>query len=300
MDRFHQMRVFVAVAEEHGFAGAARKLDLSPPAVTRAVAALEQHLGVKLLKRTTRHVRMTESGVRYYDDAKRILAELQVADDAVAGINTAPRGVLKVTAPALFGRLFVLPTVLEFLEQYADISIETLFLDRVVSLVEEGIDVGVRIGHLPDSNMRALLVGHVRVILVASPNYLAQNGIPRQLGELETQRLIVSRTGSFSSYWQFQAAGQETAVRVAPRLTVSTNDAAIASAKSGFGISRVLSYQAATELASGELKTILQEYEPAPLPVHIVHREDRSPPVKVRAFIDLLAEQLRTDNTLNG
>ena len=162
MDRLYLMTVYVAVAEEQGFAAGARRLGMSPPAVTRAVAALEERLGVKLLDRTTRHVRVTEAGQRYLDDARRIIAEVDEADDAVAGINAAPRGHLTVTAPVLFGRLYVMPGIVDYLQRYPAMNISTVFVDRVTNLLEEGIDVGIRIGELPDSSMRAIPVGQVR------------------------------------------------------------------------------------------------------------------------------------------
>jgi DNA-binding transcriptional LysR family regulator len=171
MDRLHLMNVFVAVAQEQGFAAAARRLNLSAPAVTRAVASLEESLGVKLLNRTTRIVRATEAGLRYLDDAQRIIAQVQAADAAAAGINSAPKGHLAVTAPVMFGRLFVIPGIVDYLQRYPDTQVDALFLDRVVNLLEEGLDVGIRIGELADSSMRALRVGQVRHIVCASPGY---------------------------------------------------------------------------------------------------------------------------------
>lgn len=165
MDRFHLMTVFVAVAEEEGFAAGARRLGLSPPAATRAVLALEERLGVKLLNRTTRRVRTTEAGRRYLQDARRILVEVESTEEAAAGLNAEPRGQLAVTAPALFGRIFVMPGILKYLERHPRTTISAVFVDRIVNLLEEGIDVGVRIGELPDSGMRAVQVGSVRLAL---------------------------------------------------------------------------------------------------------------------------------------
>ncbi|WP_210395133.1 LysR family transcriptional regulator [Motiliproteus sediminis] len=299
MDRFHQMQVFVCVAEDAGFAAAARRLEMSPPAVTRAVAALEGDIGVKLLKRTTRQVKVTEAGYRYLQDAKRILAEVTAADEAAAGIHAKPQGRLAITAPMLFGRMFVLPAITDYLQQYPDVSVDTVFLDRVVNLLDEGLDVGVRIGELPDSGMRALRVGSVRIVLVASPDYLAQAGLPHTPADLTQHALIVSKSISFTRNWRFSATVGDFDLKVDAKLSVTTNDAAIAAATQGVGIARVLSYQVAAELQTGQLKTLLAEYEPPPLPVHIVHREDRTAPAKVRTFIDLLASRLRSDNTLN-
>jgi len=299
MDRFIQMQVFQAVAEEQGFAAAARRLQMSPPAVTRAVAALEDHLGVKLLNRTTRHVRTTEAGQRYLEDVRRILAEVDAADEAAAGINAEPRGQLTVTAPVLFGRLFVMPAIVEFLQRYPAMEVNALFLDRVVNLVEEGMDMGVRVGELPDSNLRALRVGSVRMVLVASPAYLQQWDVPETPRDLHEHAIIASSAGNFAIGWRFHDHDGEHPVRLKPRLTVTTNDAAIAAAKEGFGITRVLSYQVASEVAGGHLQTLMTDFEPPPLPIHIVHREGRKSAAKTRAFIDLLAERLRRDKALN-
>ncbi len=178
MDRLNSMAIFVAVAEQEGFSGAARLLNMSPPAVTRAVAALEEHLGVKLFNRTTRFVRLTEAGQRYLEDARRIVAAADEADEAAAGINAEPKGHLVVTAPVLFGRLYVMPVISDYLQRYKDTEVTALFLDRIVNLLEEGVDVGIRIGELPDSSYRALRVGQVRRVLCAAPSYLAEHGIP--------------------------------------------------------------------------------------------------------------------------
>jgi len=298
MDQLHLMQVYVAVAEEEGFAAGARKLSISPPAVTRAIAALEEKLNVKLLHRTTRHVRTTEAGERYLMDARRILHEVQVANEAVIGINAKPQGKLAITAPVLFGQMFVMPAIVDYLQRYPDTEVEGVFLDRVVNLIEEGLDVGIRIGQLPDSSMRALRVGTVRLILCASPEYLKQKGIPQSPDDLLNHDCIHSRAVNASNEWHFGESDQQK-IKIKPRLIVSTNDAAIAAAKSHFGITRLLSYQVAPLLASGELKIVLENHEPAPRPIHIVHREGHLASTKVRAFIDLIAKKLRNDKALN-
>ncbi len=298
MDRFHLMNVYVAVAETEGFASAARRLHMSPPAVTRAVAALEQQLGVKLLNRTTRYVRTTEAGKRYLEDARRILAAVIAADEAASGINATPRGHLVVTAPVLFGRIFVMPAIVDYLQTYPQTSVEAIFLDRVVNMLEEGIDIGVRIGDLPDSSMRAIRVGEVGPVLCASKSYLQRCGVPESPEDLKQHSLITSRAGNSLSDWRFISSKGEQAISVQPRLSVSTNDAAIAATIADFGITRVLSYQAATHIASGELVPILENYAPASKPVHIVHREGHHASAKARAFIDLLADKLRAEPSL--
>lgn len=298
MDRLHLMTVFVAVAEEESFAGAARRLAMSPPAVTRAIAALEVHLGVKLLNRTTRFVRVTEAGQRYLEDARRILAEVDSADEAAAGINAEPRGFLSVTAPVLFGKLFVLPGIVTYLQRHPGMEVSAVFLDRVVNLLEEGFDAGVRIGELPDSSMQAIGVGHVRRVVCASPAYLAQYGIPRTPAELSGHTVVAAASVTPGVEWKFSHAGSAVSVRLKPRLMVSTNDGAIEAVRRGFGLSRLMSYQAAPLVAGGELTPVLEDYEPQPLPIHVLHREGRYASAKLRTFVDLLVARLRSDPAL--
>ncbi|GAB4466718.1 MAG: LysR family transcriptional regulator [Burkholderiaceae bacterium] len=298
MDRFQLMTVFVAVAEEEGFAAGARRLRMSPPAVTRAVAMLENRLGVKLLDRTTRYVRATDAGLRYLEEARRILADVEAVEASAAGGNAEPRGRLTVTAPVLFGRMFVMPGIVEYLERYPHTEVSAVLLDRSVNLIEEGIDVGVRIGELADSTMRALRVGSVRIVACASPDYLKRHGMPRTPHELTEHSTIASIAGSGAIHWRFDTGDGMRPVRVRPRLTVTTNDAAIEAALCGFGITRLLSYQVSALFATRRLERVLQRFEPPPSPVHIVHRESRHASAKVRSFVDLMAARLRSDAAL--
>ena len=299
MDRLHLMTVFVAVAEEQGFAAAARRLNMSPPAVTRAIAFLEKHLGIKLLIRTTRHVRTTDAGHRYLEDVKRILSEIDAIDQAAAGIHSQPKGELKITAPSLFGRVYVTPLVTDYLNQYPNVSINCVFVDRVTNLIEEGIDLGIRIGSLPDSNLRAVTVGSVRIINVATPDYLKRQGEPMHPQELAKHTLIASTAGSGLKRWKFFNHQESFSPSIAPRLITTTNDSAITACLSGFGITRVLSYQAAPFLASGQLQIILENFEPPAKPIHIIHAQGRNMPTKVRTFIDLAKEKLLANKSLN-
>ena len=298
MDRFHLMSVFVAVAEEQGFAAAARRLRMSPPAVTRAITALEEHLSVKLLNRTTRYVRTSDAGQRYLEDARRILAEVESADEAAAGINAEPQGHLAVTAPALFGRQFITPGIVDYLQRYPNTDVSAVFLDRVVNLLEEGLDVGIRIGELPDSSMRALRVGSVRRMICASPEYLQHHELPQKPDDLLQHAIIASSAIAGSVDWHLNTTDGKP-LRIKPRLTVNTNDAALEATLEGFGITRLLSYQVSEKLASGELVRLLEAYEPIAWPVHIVHREGRYTSAKIRTFVDLMAERLRADSALN-
>ena len=302
MDRLHLMNVFVAVAEEESFAAGARRLAMSPPAVTRAIAELEKNLGVKLLSRTTRYVRATDAGLRYLDSARRILTDADEADEMAAGIHGTPRGQLAVTAPVLFGSMFVTPIIVEYLRTHPDVSVSALFLDRIVNLIEEGLDVGVRIGELPDSTMRAIAVGRVHRVVCASPEYLKGKKklkSPQDLAQHTTQHTIIAANPvSPGADWRFGMAKKNIDVKISPRLTVSNNDAAIQAALQGFGVTRLLSYQVAGHLAAGRLKRLLVEFEPAPLPIHVLHREGRQASAKVRTFVDLLVERLKGDAAL--
>ncbi len=295
MDRLLAMKVFVKVADTRGFAGAARQLLMSPPAVTRAVAALEEAVGARLLVRTTRSVKTTEAGARYLDDCRRILAEIDEADAAAAGSHATPTGTLTVTAPNRFGAMHVLPVVTTYLRRNPAVTVQTMFVDRVTHLAEEGIDVAVRIGDLPDSAYRAITVGSVRRMLCAAPGYLRRAGVPRAPADLAGHTLIAATGAWASQEWQFGPPGSRTSVAVRPRLLCNTNEAAIAAALDGFGITRVLSYQVAADLEARRLRRVLAEHEPPPLPVHVVHAEGRRVSAKARAFIDLAVELLRAN-----
>jgi len=299
MDRFHQMSVFVAVAEEESFAAAGRRLRMSPPAVTRAVAFLEERLGVRLLTRTTRLVRTTDAGARYLEDARRLLLEADEADEAAAGINATPRGHLAVTAPMLFGKLYVMPVITAYQRTFRETTVSALFVDRVINLLDEGLDVGIRIGQLPDSSLRAIRVGQVRRVICASAGYLKKHGAPKTPADLADHPLIAATAVSAGAEWTFTKGKQKIGVRISPRILVNTNDGALEAARNGFGLTRLISYQVASELAAGKLKTVLSEYEEAPLPVHVIHREGRHGSAKVRSFVDLAVTKLRADTALN-
>lgn len=296
MDRWQGMRVFVRVAESGGFAGAARALHMSPPAVTRAVAALEAAIGTRLLTRTTRTVRLTEAGARYLEDCRCILAEIEEAEAAAAGAAATPSGTLTVTAPVQFGRLYVLPLIADYLDRYPAMAARALFLDRVVNLVEEGAEVALRIGDLPDSGLSAIRVGGVRSVVCAAPAYLDRHGHPQAPGDL-TGHAVIGRS-DHAAEWRF-GPGRKTAVPVRPRLTCNTVDGALAAALDGRGIVRLLSYQVAPALVEGRLVRLLAEHEGLPMPVHVVSPEGRRAPAKVRAFIDLAVARLRADPRVN-
>ncbi len=298
MDRLQAMSTFVAVVDTGGFASAARKLDLSPPVVTRAVAELEARLGLRLLTRTTRIVRVTEAGARYADDCRRILAEIDEAEQAALGEHQAPKGTLTITAPVMFGQLYVTPLLARYLQQWPQLDATCLFLDRVVNLVEEGVDVAVRIGELPDSSLIAARVGRVRRVLVASPAYAAARSLPAHPQELTDHDLISAAGMTTQPEWRFTVNGHAFAQRVQPRLRSTSNEAAIVAAVEGLGIARLLSYQVAALVRSGALVPVLESFEPGDLPIHVVHHEGRRATQKVRGFIDGVVQALRADPSL--
>ena len=286
MDRLEMLRTFVAVAERASFAEAARRLRISPTAASRAVAVLEESLGTVLLRRTTRSVRLTEAGAVYLDRCRLALAELDDAALMLRGEGATPGGTMLVAAPVAFGRLHVLPIVTALLREHPALNVELTLVDRVVRLVDEGIDVAVRIGALSDSALHALKVAEVRGMLVASKNYLARHGTPTTIAALRDHALISFTEIDRAQEWRF-GTGTKALIRIDPRLTVNTADAAIAAAVDGLGIAQVLSYQARDAIAAGQLVSLPDPFVQQPAPVHLVFQANRRASVNVRAFIDL-------------
>ncbi|WP_213937720.1 LysR family transcriptional regulator [Pseudomonas sp. dw_612] len=293
MDRFQEMQVFAAVAQAQGFSAAARRLGMSAASVTRAVAALEKRIGTLLLTRTTRSVHLSEAGQRYLEDCRRILAEVQEAEDSAAGSHAQPRGQLTITAPVLFGELFVTPLMVSYLDQFPEVTINGLLVDRVVSMVEEGIDVAVRIGELPDSNQHAIRVGEVRRVICAAPAYLNAHGRPLHPEELAGAPVVATSSIGQLRSWPFLDKGQPINVRPEPRLVVTANQAAITAASLGLGFTRVLSYQVSSKVAAGELEIVLADFELPPLPIHVVYQGGRKAPARIRSFVDFMVKALR-------
>ncbi len=289
------MTAFAVTVDAGGLSRAARQLGWSPATVTRAVASLEQRLGVTLLRRTTRSVKLTEAGERYLAICRRVLSELADAERAARGTLDVPRGTLTVTAPATFGRLYVRPLVDAFLEKHADVRARLLLLDRVVNLVDEGVDAAVRIAHLPDSALVATKVGEVGRVVCASPKYVARHGRPRVPRDLAEHRCIGFSPAAPTDTWTFGAGRgkRATHVKVRPALSVNTAEAAIGSALDGHGVTCVLSYQVKNELRDGSLVRLLESYESTPLPVHLVTPAGGATVAKVRAFVDLAVPRLR-------
>jgi len=293
-DRLDTLTIFAAVAEQQSFAEAARHLSRSPASVTRAIAALEERLQTRLFNRTTRSVALTDAGARYLESCRRLLATYHELEAVNLGERIQPRGWINVTAPTMFGRLHVLPLVQTFLGEYPQVDVRLLLLDRVVSLVDEGLDLGVRIGQLPDSSLRAVRVGQVRRVVCAAPRYIAQHGVPMTPHDLCSHTVVACTSVTpIPDRWSFHGPSGVTSVAVKPRLVVNTTAGAVDAAVDGLGLTCVRSYQAEPHIASGRLQTVLTEYEPPPAPIHIVHPEGRYLPTKVRLFLDHAARALR-------
>src|SRR6202171_4574381 len=290
MDRIEAMQAFVAVADLHGFAPAARKLGLSASGVTRLIAALEDRLGARLLQQTTRSVTLTDIGTRYLVRARRILADVEEAEGSAEGERTRPSGRLVVSAPVGFGRLHVSPVMSAYLKRYPEVFGELRLADRVVNLVEDGVDLAVRIGHLPDSSLVARHVGEMRQIVVASPGYLKKRGEPKTPEAIASHETIQFGAMAASPDWRFVEDGREVRVACTPRFTTNSADAAIQYAEQDGGLTRVLAYQAADAIKAGRLKIVLAKFEQPPLPIHIVYPTSRLLSAKVRAFVDLVLE----------
>jgi DNA-binding transcriptional LysR family regulator len=285
MDRFSEMATFVAIVEEGSLAAAARRLGRSAPAVTRILAGLEQRLGTRLIQRTTRRLAVTDAGQRFFQASQRLLAEIGMVEQAAAGERVV-RGRLRITAPSLFGRLHVAPIVNTFLARFPDVQVELMLLDRVVDLIEEGIDVALRIGRLPDSSLTVRRVGAVRRVVCASPRYLQRKGVPQVPRDLAGHDIVSFAGIGSPEAWRFRSGARGVTVAIKPRLTVNQADAAIAAVLDGHGVTLVLSYQVAELVRARRLTVLLEAFEPEPLPVQLVYPGHRLVAPSVRAFLD--------------
>jgi DNA-binding transcriptional LysR family regulator len=297
MDRIDAMRVFIAALDEGSLAGASRRLKRSPTAVSRALAFLEAHVGVELLHRTTRSIKLSEAGERYAAACRRVLTDLQEADMLAGGERSAPRGMLTISAPPILGEELLRAIVDDFLDQYPTISVRLLLLDRSVNLIEEGVDIALRIAELPDSSLVAVRVGgEVRRVVVASPRYLADHPRIREPADLANHRIVAFTNFGLDS-WSFtpgKGSSIPRTVRFTPRLTVNTVRAAAASAIAGRGLTRLYSYHVAEHVKDGRLKIVLADAEHPALPVHVLTPQGRLAVPKVRAFVDFATHRLRS------
>ena len=296
LDQLKAMEVFIAIADAGGFSGAARNLGLSAPSVTRVLGDLEKELGVLLFHRTTRAVSLTDPGRSFLEDARRIISSYKDARDAIHGTHGEPKGCLRLTAPVIFGQHYIVPLLTEFLDRYPGVTVEATFVDRITNIVEEGFDIAIRIGPLADSSLFAVRVGSVRRVVCACACYFKKYGIPQSPADLTDHNIISADSISLTNDWRFS---DNTTVKVSPRFRVNSIPAAISAAKSGWGLTRVLSYQIGPEMGSGGLQTVLGEFEPEPLPIHIVHPEGRSASAKVRTFVELARDRIRANPYLN-
>ncbi len=294
MDRFHELEVFIAVAEAGSFAKAGARLRLSPPAVTRAVAALENRLGARVFNRTTRSLAITEVGQRFLDSARRVLVDLDVAETEAVGAAAMPQGHLSLTASVTFGRSAVAPVVGSFLKQHPRVSASVLLLDRVVNFVEEGIDIAVRIGRLPDSSLVARRIGTVRRVMVASPEYLARQEAPASPVDLRLHSVIAFTGLVPNREWRFLDRQKYGSVSLQPAFEINDAAAAIEAAEMGYGITAALSYMVSQRIRDGKLVPVLETFALPPQPVHLVYPHSRLVAPKIRAFVDFAAPRLKT------
>ena len=287
------MTVFLAVVEAGSLSAAGRRLGMPLATVSRKVSELESHLKARLLNRSTRRLELTETGRSYVDACKRILVEVGEAERAAAGEYSAPKGELVITAPMVFGRLHVLPVVTEFLLAYPAVNVRLALGDRITHLLDEHLDLAVRIGTLPDSTFKATGVGWLRRVVCGSPAYLASHGVPRTPADVGKHDCITFDAVASPDQWVFRFEKRESAVPVHSRLVVNTAEAAVDAAKAGLGLTRLLSYQIDAARRAGDLAVVLEAFEPPPIPVSLVFNAQQRIPLKLRAFLDFAAPRLR-------
>ena len=293
MDRIDAMTVLVAAVDTGSLSGASRSLSMPLATVSRKVSDLEAHLGTQLLIRSSRRLTLTEAGEAFLASARRILEDLDEAERAASGEYRAPQGHLHITAPIMFGRLHVEPVALDFLKAYPDITVRLTLADTLLNLVDDHVDVAVRVGRLPDSRLKALRLGEIGWVACASPDYLAERGEPATPDDLADHDCVMFEGLYSTATWTFGRGSEAKDISIQPRLSVNSADAAIAAALRGAGVTRVLSYQVAQPVARGDLKVILRSSEPAPLPVHLLYAGQSLLPLKLRAFLDFAGPRLK-------
>ncbi|MDB6144884.1 MAG: putative Transcriptional regulator, LysR family [Pseudomonas sp.] len=299
MDRYHEMVVFQAVAESLSLASAARRLSLSVPTVMRAVADLESRLGVMLLTRSTRGVKLTDAGTRFVADCSHIIQEVNAAQVRANGMHVEPRGNLRLLMPLLFSRQFISPILIDYLDLYPDVMIFAQYHDRFPNMHEEGLDIAVLIGDLPSSALVAIKVGNVRHAVCASPAYLAAHGEPKIPADISGHHIVHSGFNAGLTDWKFQLEDEVQTVKFRPRMICATVQASIEAASHGAGLTRCLSYQLYDCFERGSLKRLLTAYELPAMPVHLVYRGGRKAPARVRSFVDFAVAYLRQHPALS-
>lgn len=291
MDRLASMEVFVRVAEVKGFTEASRRLGLSKSSVSKHVAALENHLGVRLLNRTTRRLSLTEAGVDYYECCRRIAGDIEAAEESVTRLHTEPRGHLKVNAPMSFGRLHLAPAIPEFLARYPHVTVEMSMDDRIVDLIEEGFDLAVRITRLEDSSLIARRIASTRRIVCASPDYLTKHGVPRRPADLAQHNCLIYSYSPAGDRWRFSGPDGDHTVRVNGNFRANSGDALCAAALDGLGIMTIPDFIAGEDLRAGNLRAVMEDYHLPEIPIQAVYPHQRHVTAKLRVFIDYLVER---------
>lgn len=295
MDRFEAMSILLEVVDKGSLSAASRSLKIPLPTLSRKITELEALLSTKLLTRTTRKIALTDAGATYVEAAKRILEQVEEAERQASGEFAMPKGELVITAPVQFGRLHVLPVVTDFLAAFPAINVRLMLADRNIDLVEEHVDMAVRIGNLPDSAMVATRVGSVRRVVCGSPGLFASRGVPKEPADLLDLPCIGVEVLTPFAGWQFRKSGigKPIEVAVTPRLSVTTTEAAAEAAIRGAGVTRLLYYQVAQDVSAGTLRLVLEDFEPEPAPIHLIHLARGQMPLKMRHFLDFAAPRLR-------
>ncbi len=293
MDRLDAMACLLAVVDSGSFSAASRKLRVPVTTVSRRIADLEAHLRTRLLERTTRKVTLTDAGAPFVAVCRRVIEQLDEAERTVAGEYQSPRGALTVTAPLLFGRMHLVPVIAEFMAQYADITLNCRFSDRVLDLQDEHIDAAIRLGDLPDSTRRARRIGTVRRVVCASPDYISRHGAPRTLAELADHACVAFYGFDPPGHWQFSTDDGTVTVPIRAPITFDTIEPAIDAGIAGMGLIRVFSYHVRQAIQAGTLREVLSDHVSPAVPVHILHGTQEMMPLKVRAFVDFFAPRLQ-------
>ena len=293
MDKLRAMQAFMHIADEGSLTAAARAMESSLPAMVRTLAALEAHLGVRLMHRTTRRLSLTEEGKHYLESCRQLLGAVSDAEAALTADANEPSGQLNITAPVMFGQLHVTPAVMRFVQRYERMRCNVVLADRVVNLLEEGLDLGIRIGALEDSSLVAQPLGTLRRVVVASPDYLARHGVPTHPRDL-LQANCIRFIGTTGQWWTFHEDGKAFTVPVSGNLTFNHNAPVLDACLAGLGFGMFVSYQVAHHLARKELQLVLAEYEPPPRPISVVYPHARLLPARTRVFIDFIKQDMQS------
>ncbi len=293
MDKLEAMTAFVQIVEKGSLTAAADALDTSLPSVVRSLASLERHLGVRLLNRTTRRIHLTDEGAQFLERCRNIISAIQEAETTLTSRHTEPLGRLTITAPVAFGRLHVTPIVNEFVQRYSNVSVDLLLVDRFVNLVEEGLDVAIRVARLGDSSLVSIPVGQARRVICASPQYLRRHGTPRVPKDIRSHRCVRYTGLAPRNEWHFRVGRRNVAIAISSVISCNQIDSALNACTNGLGLGMFLSYQTAPHRKSGELKYVLEEYETEPLPIQVIYPHAKLLSTKVRVFVDTCVKQLR-------